>query len=187
MSTSAAQIITLSKIAINSISTITDMSAVVFVTNPLQNPDNYYYVLNNTRYLLDPTNISNTESTSMYTKLIIPNLMPNTTYSVFNVSQYYAAENVTYVSNNFNFNSKGLTGISVISTTDTTVTILFNTPVETPTKYYYSADNTNYILFDSIITTENNTLIATIGPLYSNTYFPYFKLATSYADLDFYI
>ena len=187
MSTSSVQIKTLSKIAINSISTITDLSAVVFVTNPLQNPDNYYYVLNNNRYLLDPVNISNTEGTAGYTKLIIPNLIPNTAYTAFNISQYYAIGNITYVSNNINFNSKGLTGIRVMNTTDTTVTIQWNIPVETPANYYYSTDNVNYSLLDAISSTANNTLTATVRLLNPNTYFPYFKLATSYTDLNFYI
>lgn len=137
------RIYTYKAIQIESITNITDVSAIIIVnTRPsiLPTDISFSYKAGNITYGLDVDNSYNSITNSLYYIFKIDGLTPNTKYDPFTIQSYYMQENVTFVSENKPFSTKGITDISIY-VTDISATISFPTPYISPSQYYYILNN----------------------------------------------
>ena len=182
------QIRTYKAIQIESVTNITDVSAIVIVnTRPsiLPTDISFSYKTGNITYGLDVDNSYNSSTNSSYYIFKIDGLTPNTNYDPFTIQSYYMQDNVTFVSENKPFSTKGIINISMY-VTDISATISFPTPYISPSQYYYVLNNNGTkIKFTPLNIRKNDISFSTytIPDLSTNT--PYSKLTiqTEYSDI----
>lgn len=187
---SPVQIRTYKAIQIETITNITDVSAIVIVnTRPsiLPTDISFSYSAGNINYLLDVSSVYNSGNTNSYYIFKFDELTPNTKYDPFTIHSYYMKDNVTFVSENKPFSTKGITEISTY-VTDISATISFPTPYISPSQYYYvlklnNNDTKNKFTPQNIIINDISFSTYTIHNLLPNT--PYSKLTiqTEYSDI----
>ena len=180
------QIHTYKQIEIESIQNITDVSAIVIInTRPsiLPTDISFSYKTGNITYLLDIDNIYNSSTDSSYYIFKIEGLTPNTNYDPFTINSYYSQDNVTFVSENKPFSTKGITNINMY-VTDISATISFPIPYSLPSNYYYVLDNSEPFDFtQQYINTINGQVQYTIPNLPPNTPYSHFTIQTKYSDV----
>ena len=150
------QIHTYKAIQIESIINITDVSAIVILnTRPSILPTDilFSYIADSTQYILDIDSSYNSTDSSYYI-FKIEGLTPNTKYDPFTINSYYIQDEVTFISENKPFSTKGITDISIY-VTDISATIYFPTPYILPSKYSYVLENGVPVEF----TPQNQTII----------------------------
>jgi hypothetical protein len=180
---SQVQIHTYKAIQIERITNITDVSAIIIVnTRPsiLPTDISFSYTAGNINYVMDVSNVYNSSTDSSYYIFKIDGLTPNTKYDPFTINSYYIQDNVTFVSENKPFSTKGVTNISMY-VTDISATISFPRPYITPSNYYYVLDNANRVVFTP--TAKINDNIYTISNLPENTPYSHFTIQTEYSDI----
>jgi hypothetical protein len=180
------QIHTYKAIQIESITNITDVSAIIIVNarpSILPTDISFSYMADNIHYGLDIDSIYNSSTENSYYIFKIDGLKPNTKYDPFTINSYYIQDNVTFVSENKPFSTKGITNISMY-VTDISATIFFPKPYSVPYKYYYVLENGEPVVFTP--TTKINDIsfnTYTISNLPPNTPYSHLTIQTEYSDI----
>jgi hypothetical protein len=185
---SSVKIRTYKAIQIERITNITDVSAIVIVnTRPsiLPTDISFSYKAGNITYGLDVDNSYNSSTNSLYYIFKINGLTPNTKYDPFTIQSYYIQDNVTFVSENKPFSTKGITDISMY-VTDISATILFPTPYISPSQYYYVLNNNDTkieFIPQNIKKNDISFSTYTIPDLSINTLYSNLIIQTEYSDI----
>ena len=182
---SSLEIHTYKAIQIESIQNITDVSAIVIVnTRPsiLPTDISFSYTADNINYVMDIDTVYNSSTESSYYIFKIEGLTPNTKYDPFTINSYYTQDNVTFVSENKPFSTKGITNINMY-VTDISATISFPIPHSLPSNYYYVLDNSEPFDFTQYINTINGRVQYIIPNLPPNTLYSHFTIQTKYSDV----
>lgn len=183
------QIYTFKAIQIERITNITDISAMVYVTThptilPMDIDIYFTYTVNNsnTTTILDITNTYISDSNTNYI-FVIDNLLPNVNYDPFIIKSYYIQDDVTFISENKPFSTKGITDIQLY-VTDISTTIYFPIPYIEPTNYFYVLNNYTPVPFSPTIQNQNQTKYTyTISDLSENTNYSDLIIQTQYSDI----
>ena len=180
------QIHTYKAIQIESITNITDVSAIIIVnTRPsiLPTDISFSYMADNIHYGLDIDTIYNSSTDNSYYIFKIEGLTHNTKYDPFTINSYYIQDNVTFVSENKPFSTKGITDINIY-VTDISATISFPIPYSVPSKYYYVLENEDPVIFTPTPKIDDNSFNTyTIPNLPPNTPYSHFTIQTEYSDI----
>lgn len=181
-SSNIVEVRTLSGLQIQSIQNISDTTAQVIINNPANNPDFFSYNIQIEGGTLSPAYpIPNTDYIDIdanTTQLNISGLSPNSNYVRFSVNEYYSGTDTTLVSNNFPFNTLGISNITNIIT-DISATFQFKIPYTIPLNYYYrSGTDLNYYLIP--VQTSGPNTIFTISNVLPNTFYDSFTVYMNY-------
>ena len=181
-SSNTVEVRTLSGLQIQSIQNISDTTAQVIINNPENNPDFFSYNIQQQDGTLSPAYpIPNTDYIDIdanTTQLNISGLSPNSNYVRFSVNEYYSGTDTTLVSNNFPFNTLGISNITNIIT-DISATFQFKIPYTIPLNYYYrSGTDLNYYLIP--VQTSGPNTIFTISNVLPNTFYDSFTVYMNY-------